>query len=865
MSRVLRCLVGLMILVMPFATMSDEQRQPLDVALAAGMGDLIDTDHQKANISSDIQNEMTAPEGGWQRGQVGLFSLGLDREPRWIKASLVNSGQLSREVWIQVARPFVDVVNCSVSKGQRVLAAYRMGDSRAYIDRPIDAQDFLVPIRVEPGDRLDLTCLIQNDGSITANLRSWTPREYLDDEQARRNLRYAGYGAIVLAMVAAGVVAAISRNKLAMLMMADFLPAMLGAAAVDADIFRNVWPDSPQYNWPPYYWIVLGCITESLILLNAVKWTAGERRAVVLPAVLVAMLGLACAVTAPHDIGAAPILAILMTPLVFGVIFPWMCLRHWHEGPVPRVLAIGIGLQVIAAAVNSLGVMGIPWVHGITRHFHLVVLATCLIKVVMMAAALALKIKAERDERRVLHRSYTEELKGQLQVQQQTTTLLLQDARFDRPNQRALEDFIKSQSSAGHAGVSVWLIRLNRLFYLQSAVPFQTMTEVVNRFLDLLEQWLQEREGLQLMQMKPNQSIAVVGADMLAFCSVGKPDRAFVQALEAKLLKRFAWQQMYFAWDPHVGVASITKSEAETDLISKALQALARCTAQHRVQHFDANLTHREQVLHGLTMDIGGAIDRGELELHYQPKVDLESRMTTSFEALVRWRHPERGMIPPAAFIAEAEATGVIHRLTLWAIREALGFVKTLDSDKVRVAVNITAFDIATPGFVHAVADVLARERVSPERLTLEVTESVALEDAGDGAKVLQQLRSMGIQVALDDFGSGHSSLGMLSTLPIDEMKIDRSLVVGVESSNLKKSVLRSAIDLGCRLGKTVTVEGVESAELVDWLSCAGCHVVQGYYFSRPLTSVDASAWFTKFRPKRIEGAWATTRYTSVV
>jgi len=854
-----------MICVMPFVATADEQRQPLDVALASGLGDLIDTDHQKSVHASGSQNDLTAPAHGWIRGKVGLFSLGVDREPRWIKASFINSGQISREVWIQVARPFIDVVNCSVSSGARMLATYRMGDSRAYAARPIDSQDFLVPIRVAPGDRLDLTCLIQNDGSITANLRSWDPRSYLEDERDRRNLRFAGYGAILLAMVAACVVAAISRNMLAMLMMADFLPAMIGAAAVDADIFRYAWPDNPQYNWPPYYWIVLGCITESLILLNAVKWTASERRVVALPAVMVAMLGLACAVTAPHDVGSMPFLAILLMPLMLGVIYPWMCWRHWHEGPVPRVLAIGIGLQVVAAAVNSLGVMGVSWVHGITQHFHLVVLVTCMTKVVMMAAALALKIKVEREERRGIHRSYTEELKGQLHVQQQTTTLLLQDARFERPNQRALEDFIKGQSQTGHAGVTVWLIRLNRLFYLQSAVPFQTMTEVVNLFLDQLEQWLREREGLQLMQMKPNQSIAVVGADLLVFCSVGKPDRAFVQALEATLLKRFAWQQMYFAWDPHVGVASISKSEAETDLISKALQALARCTPQHRVQQFDASQTHREQVLHGLTMDIGGAIERGELELHYQPKVDLESRMTTSFEALVRWRHPERGMIPPGAFIAEAEATGVIHRLTLWAIREALGFVKTLDSDKVRVAVNITAFDIATPGFVHAVADVLARERVSPERLTLEVTESVALEDAGDGAKVLQQLRSMGIQVALDDFGSGHSSLGMLSTLPIDEMKIDRSLVVGVESSNLKKSVLRSAIDLGCRLGKTVTVEGVESAELVDWLSCAGCHVVQGYYFSRPLTSVDASAWFTKFRPKRIEGAWATTRYTSVV
>lgn len=847
MRRILYGLIGLWLGSMPWWVQAAALRQPLDVAHASGQGDWIDTDHQHGvarDTHPDGLGQSWFPDEEWQRGRLGFFSLGVDRQPKWIKATLVNSGVMRKEVWVQVARPFVDVVDCSTHRGQEVLSTYQMGDMRPFSSRLVDAQDFLVPVQVLAGDRIDLVCKLQNNGSLTANLRSWEPAAYQQNERARRDLRYAAYGAILLATLVAAVVAGIGRNMLVMLMVVNFMPTMLGVATVDADLFRYLWPDRPAFNLPAYYWIVLGCITESLMLLQAARWSRRERWLVMAPAMLAAALGVVCWFTSPDGGGAWPLLSVLMMPMLMAALYPWMCIRHWHEGAVPRVLAVGVGLEGVAVTINTLGVLGVPWVYGLTPHFHLLVVATCVIKVVMMAVALALKIMTDRQARRLFHLNCTEELRDQLHSQMQTTAMLLQDARFGRPNQRALEEGIKGQSQEGHASVCVWLVRLNRLSYLQSAVPFETMTEVVGRFLDQLEVWLSERDGLKLIRPNPQQSIAVVGADLLAFCTAGKPDNAFVHDLESRLLKRFAWQQMYFAWDPHVGIACLTRSEAETDLLAKALQALARCTPQHRVQHFDSSVAHREQVLHGLTMDIGGAIERGELELHYQPKVDLETRATRSFEALVRWRHPERGLIAPGVFIAEAEATGAIHKLTLWAIREALGFVKSLGSDQVRVAVNITAFDIATPGFVHAVADILARERVSPERLTLEVTESVALEDAGDGARVLYQLQSMGIQVALDDFGSGQSSLGMLSTLPIDELKIDRSLVVGVETSHLKRSVLRSAIELGCRLGKTVTVEGVESAELVDWLASAGGHVVQGYYFSRPLSCADALAWF---------------------
>jgi EAL domain-containing protein (putative c-di-GMP-specific phosphodiesterase class I) len=271
--------------------------------------------------------------------------------------------------------------------------------------------------------------------------------------------------------------------------------------------------------------------------------------------------------------------------------------------------------------------------------------------------------------------------------------------------------------------------------------------------------------------------------------------------------------------------------------------ALQWSSAHQRLVRFDAERMKREQLAYGLTLDLEGAIERGELLLHYQPKVTLSTRRTESLEALVRWRHPVRGMIPPGAFIAEAEATGAINRLTMWAIGDAARFLLTLPDPHVRVSVNITAFDLATPRFVDKVLEILAREGCPPCRLILEVTESAALSDRERAMQILSRLRQEGVKIALDDFGTGYSSLGILQEMPLDEMKVDRSFVTDIAEFGRKQAVLQAMIDVGHRLGLTVTIEGVEHADSVEWLACHGCDVVQGYFFSRPLDADAARRW----------------------
>jgi EAL domain-containing protein (putative c-di-GMP-specific phosphodiesterase class I) len=389
------------------------------------------------------------------------------------------------------------------------------------------------------------------------------------------------------------------------------------------------------------------------------------------------------------------------------------------------------------------------------------------------------------------------------------------------------------------------VIKLNRFGFLESILAPHTLTRLVKHFAGDLEAWFADNRHARLLHLEGKQGLAALDDRTLAFVVKGEPEEWLLHDLEAQLTRRFEWEGLFVAWDPHVGIARVFEEQAaEVNLaVDEARITLQWCSAHSRVLHFDADRMKREQLAYGLTLDLEGAIERGELLLHYQPKVSLRTGETESLEALVRWQHPEQGIIPPGRFVAEAEATGAINRLTAWAITEAACFVASLPQPHVRVSVNITAFDLATPRFVERVLELLGQQHCSPNQLILEVTETAALSDRERAFKTLLDLRQAGVRIALDDFGTGHSSLGILQDMPLDELKIDRSFVTGIAEQGRKQAVLRAMIEVGHSLGLQVTLEGVEGTESLHWLAEHGGDVVQGHVFSRPLNAERARAW----------------------
>jgi predicted signal transduction protein with EAL and GGDEF domain len=239
------------------------------------------------------------------------------------------------------------------------------------------------------------------------------------------------------------------------------------------------------------------------------------------------------------------------------------------------------------------------------------------------------------------------------------------------------------------------------------------------------------------------------------------------------------------------------------------------------------------------------AIHNGELILHYQPKMHLASGEIDGVEALVRWNHPQYGLIPPDQFIPLAEHSGMIRPLTTWVLDKALKQCRQwedLNLD-VGVAVNLSTRSLHDPDLPAVIVQLLAASGASASRLTVEITESVIMANPEHAMDVLGQLTDVGIKLSIDDFGTGYSSLSYLRHLRAHELKIDRSFVMDLDSNDESGFIVRSVVELGHNLGLEVVAEGVESQKALDILSVLKCDRIQGYYLSRPQTAEDLTRW----------------------
>ena len=245
-----------------------------------------------------------------------------------------------------------------------------------------------------------------------------------------------------------------------------------------------------------------------------------------------------------------------------------------------------------------------------------------------------------------------------------------------------------------------------------------------------------------------------------------------------------------------------------------------------------------------LASELRMTVERGELKVVYQPKADLRTGRVVGVEALARWSHPERGFIPPEEFIAVAERSGVIRELTMHVLRTALQQCRAwrLEGLPLNVSVNLSARSLR-PDFPAQVAVILGETGVAAAALTLEITESSIMADPEQTGTVLEELSAMGVNIAIDDFGTGYSSLTYLKRLPVDEIKIDKSFVLGMSGDEDDAAIVRSTVDLGRNLGLRVVAEGIESSATWTALTTLGCDMAQGFYLSPPVTPSEFDGW----------------------
>jgi diguanylate cyclase (GGDEF)-like protein len=336
-------------------------------------------------------------------------------------------------------------------------------------------------------------------------------------------------------------------------------------------------------------------------------------------------------------------------------------------------------------------------------------------------------------------------------------------------------------------------------------------------------------------------SFAVLAADLL------RPDdtMTMVRKIQEAVSLPFALDGRELHVSLSLGASTFPRDGEDLEVLlpnADAAMQRVKTAGGNGFQYYAAAMTRDATERVELENALRVAPERGELALHYQPQVEIASGHISGLEALMRWHHPERGPISPAQFIPIAEESDLIQSLGEWALFTACRQLFEWDASghpAPRVAVNVSARQFRSPGFVEMVARALRERRIYPPRLELELTEGVLIDNREEAVAVLGRLKTLGVQIAVDDFGTGYSSLSYLSGLPIDCLKIDRSFVVQTTKGGRDAAISQSIISLGHSLHLRVVAEGVETPEQLEFLRRHGCNEYQGYLFSRPC-AVDA-------------------------
>jgi diguanylate cyclase (GGDEF)-like protein len=352
-------------------------------------------------------------------------------------------------------------------------------------------------------------------------------------------------------------------------------------------------------------------------------------------------------------------------------------------------------------------------------------------------------------------------------------------------------------------------------------------------------------------------TIARMGGDEFVIVQVAIADPADATALAQAVIRELTEPYDIDGQQAVIGVSvgiSIGPGDGSGSdrLLRNADLALYRAKSDGRgtFRFFEPAMDLQMQTRRVMEQDLRKALPAGEFELHYQPIVNLASNEISGFEALIRWNHPTRGMISPAAFIPLAEEIGFILPMGEWVIRQACATAAQWPAH-LHVAVNISAIQFRSPGLMQVIVGALAASGLAPTRLEIEITESVLLHNKEATLAVLHQLRALGIRIAMDDFGTGYSSLTYLQSFPFDKIKIDRSFVKNITDNPSSLNIVRAVAALANGMGMTATAEGVETAEQLAQITSEGCTEMQGFLFSRPLPAAEIERQFLSGRALR--------------
>ncbi len=460
------------------------------------------------------------------------------------------------------------------------------------------------------------------------------------------------------------------------------------------------------------------------------------------------------------------------------------------------------------------------------------------------AAKLSQAVEQNSETLRRAAQSLEEETRQRQQSEERLKFMAYHDGLTNLLNRTAFREKLRERidtAEASDADLALLFIDLDRF----KAVNDVHGHEAGDLLLRLVADRLREMSGEEAVQAR-------LGGDEFAVLLPLSHDRqsgeACAEAIVRALSDTFQTDGRTFQVGASCGIAWLSSSDGDIDTLVKAADlAMYRAKNGGRGRHvvYEPWMLQEQKERSALEVDLRRAIQQGDLQLYFQPLISANTSKITSFEALLRWPHAERGMISPEVFIPLAEETGLIIPLGSWVLRKACLEAATWPTD-IRVAVNLSPLQFRDEHLMPTLLEALEASGLDPHRLEIEITESALLESGSHNFEILRAIRALGIRVSMDDFGTGYSSMAYLQQFEFDKIKIDRRFVDGLSAGPNSAAIIKAIVQLGVNIGVETTAEGIETEEQLMAVTSHGCTELQGYYFSKPLPAADAHLYIDR-------------------
>lgn len=793
----------------------------------------------------------------WQLASTGATNFGYSRSVFWFRVAFVNTTTQPLDKLLDIHAPFLDHIEYGLFQNDELIQSGVMGDIYPFSQRLVPHPNFLLPLTLQPGETYTYLFRVKESGPMEFPITLWNERAFHLHDVISAQLNSIYYGILLFVILFNSLIFYALREKTYLYYVLFVTTLLLLQSTLHGRTFEYFWPHLPEMQ----HWLIQINIPASVLFgsLFAQSFLRVHKHSPVLNLGfrLTIAASLICLALLPFVRRETSLMisAYLTIPcsvllLVTGPVLWW---RGVREARFFTFAWVGLSLGILSTMLYKTG--------ALTESFlttYGVQIGSAL-EAMLLSIAIVDRIYRERNDRVAAHRRSIKDAEERLSAEHQLVLQATHNVVTGLPNRILFENRIRELISASAPQpFMVCLVHLSRFHEIDKTLGHDNADRLLCQIATRLSRFCSSLEDAVALETRLAVPVCLASTEGVTMGLLLKtPQPIAKEALDVRLGRldaetRQSVQFDHLTLDPgaKIGVVRFPDDAKELeDLMRKAHIALdTAAQQQEHLTFYDESFDVYNERRLTLMAELDKAISLDGLDLHFQPQLDLKQNRIIGVETLVRWKHPEYGFIPPDEFVTLAERTGIITPLTRWVIRNTLKALQQATSAgfPLQFSINISAVNLKEPDFAQQVASLLQEFKVRPHDIMLELTETAMMDNPVRASEELCRLKKIGVQLSIDDFGTGYSSLSYIKKLPIDEIKIDKSLVFDLTSSADDQVIVKTTLEMAQNLGYRVVAEGVENQEMLDILNRLNCDLIQGYFLARPMPLPALLTWLTE-------------------